>query len=179
MHLKWLLQSGSSSSTEIKAVENEKEQLQSSFDTHKEGTSDSHKCHNEAIKRCKDTWSKMVELENKSGAEDNNELQRLKASFILVICAEYQQSKLIPYWGNSPQPGVMYYSQKMSYNVFGIVDCRDDQGYVYLMPETIGPKNTDHTLSYFLCEAGQIQSQSWITCIHLFLDNTFHKQIFI
>ena len=72
----------------------------------------------------------MVELDNESGAEDNNELQRLKASFILVICADYQQTKLIPYWGNSPQPGVMYYPQKISYNVFGIVDCRDDQGYV-------------------------------------------------
>lgn len=44
--------------------------------------------------------------------------------------------------------------------------------YMYLVPETIGPKNTGHTLSYlyhFLCESGQIPS--WVTRIHLFLDN--------
>ena len=64
---------------------------------------------------------------------------------------------------------IRYYLQKMSYDVFGIVDCRNDQGYVYLVPETIGPKNTDHTLSYlyhFLCESGQVPS--WISRIHLF-----------
>ena len=150
----------------------QKRKLQSSLDTHKEQASDSHKCHNEAVKRCRDTWSKIVELENESGAEDNDKLQHMKASFTLVICADYQQSKLVPFWGNSPQPGMTYYLQKMSYDVFGIVDCRDDQGYVYLVPETIGPKNTDHTLSYlyhFLRESGRVPS--WISRIHLFLDN--------
>ena len=60
----------------------------------------------------------------------------------------------------------------MSYDVFGIVDCRDDQGHVYLIPETIGPKNTDHTLSYlthYLHESGAVPN--WVTHIHLFLDN--------
>ena len=169
MRLKRLLQSGSSSSTEIKAVETEKEHLQLLLDTHKEEASDSHRCHSEAVKRCKETWEKITELE---GTEDSDELQHLKESFVLVICADYQQSKLIPYWGNSPQPRMTYYLQKMSYDVFGIVDCRDDQGYVYLVPETIGHKNTDHTLSYlyhFLRESGQIPS--WVTRIHLFLDN--------
>ena len=165
MRLKRLLQSGSSSSTEIKEIETEKEQLQSSLNTHREEASDSHKCHNEAVKS-------VIDLEKKPDAENDTELQHLKETFILVLCADFQQSKLIPYWGKSPQPGMTYYLQKMSYDVFGIVDCRNDQGYVYLVPETIGPKNTDHTLSYlyhFLCESGQVPS--WISRIHLFLDN--------
>ena len=60
----------------------------------------------------------------------------------------------------------------MSYDVFGIVNCPTDEGYVYLIPETIGPKNTDHTMSYlyhFLRESDQVPS--WVTRIHLFLDN--------
>ena len=115
---------------------------------------------------------KIIDLEKKPDAENDTELQHLKETFILVVCADDPQSKLIPYWGKSPQPGMTYYLQKMSYDVFGIVDCRNDQGYVYLVPETIGPKNTDHTLSYlyhFLCESGQVPS--WISRIHLFLDN--------
>ena len=45
------------------------------------------------------TWVKITELESEPDSAENNELQHLKESFVLVICADYQQSKLIPYWG--------------------------------------------------------------------------------
>ena len=60
----------------------------------------------------------------------------------------------------------------MSYDVFGIIDCRVGKGHVYLVPETIGPKNTDHTMSYilhFITESGNVPS--WMKRIHLFMDN--------
>ena len=48
-------------------------------------------------------------------------------------------NNLLPYWGQSPQPGCTYYMQKVSYDLLGIVDHRDDSGFVYKL---IGPKNT-------------------------------------
>lgn len=38
---------------------------------------------------------------NQNEAE-NNELLCMKKKFSLVICADYQMSKLIPQWGYSP-----------------------------------------------------------------------------
>ena len=169
---KRLVQSGSSSSAQIEQAEKEKKRLQLSLDSHKEQAQDSHQCHMEAVKRCKDNWQRIVELEKQPDADSNEELKYLKQSFILVVCADYQQNKLIPYWGQSPQPGMTYYLQKMSCDVFGIVDCRDDEGYVYLIPETIGPKNTDHTLSYlthYLHDSGAVPE--WVTRVHIFMDN--------
>ena len=93
-------------------------------------------------------------------------------SFILVVCADHQQSKLILYWGNSLQPGMTYYYlQKMSYNVFGIVDCRDDQGYVYLAPETIGSKNTDHDMHILSLTplSVSLHGQIWTNVFFFFL----------
>ena len=65
--------------------------------------------------------------------------------FTLVISADYQQSKLIPHWGKTAQPGLSYYLQKVSHDVFGIVDHRKSTKCIYLFDERIGPKNTDHT----------------------------------
>ena len=38
--------------------------------------------------------------------------------------------KLVPYWGISPEPGSTYYLQKLSYDLFGIVDHRDESSAV-------------------------------------------------
>ena len=92
------MQSGSSSMTEIEQIEEHKRQLQSSLDSHKEKAQDSHECHTEAVKRCKDNWRRIVELEKQPDADTNEELKYLKESYVLVVCADYQQSKLIPYY---------------------------------------------------------------------------------
>ena len=73
----------------------------------------SHAAYNDAIKRCQETWAKIIKLE-KSPVTENSELLHLKDGFILVLCADYHQSKLVPYWGSSPQPGMMYYLRKLS-----------------------------------------------------------------
>lgn len=68
--------------------------------------------------------------------------------------------------------GMTHYLQKMSYDIFGVVDCRDLKCYVYLAPETIGLKNSDHTMSYlhhFITESGAVPQ--WVKRIHVFLDN--------
>ena len=100
------MQSSSSSSAEIRQIEEEKQHLQLSLDSHKEQFAQM--LYTEAVKQCRDTWQKIVELEKEPNAETNDELRYLKESFILVVCAEYQQSKLISYWGYSPQCGMTY-----------------------------------------------------------------------
>ena len=66
-----------------------------------------------------------------------------------------------------------YYLQKVSYDVFGIVDHREDSGHVYLIGEIYGPKNTDHTVSYllhYLMSTGSVPR--WVKQVQIFLDNS-------
>ena len=92
--------------------------------------------------------------------------------FTLVISADYQQSKLIPHWGETAQPGLSYYLQKVSHDVFGIVDHRKSTKCIYLFDERIGPKNTDHTLSCLSEYISQVQlAYPWIRRFCIVLDN--------
>ena len=65
----------------------------------------------------------------------------------LVLSTDYRMSKLVLYWECSPQPGSTYYMPKVSYDLLGIVDHRNEAGFIYTF-ELIGRKNTDHTISY-------------------------------
>ena len=42
------------------------------------------------------------------------------------------------------------YVQKVSYDIYGISDHRDESGHLYLLNETTGPQNTDHSFSYIM-----------------------------
>ncbi len=53
--------------------------------------------------------------------------------FILVLSCDYQQAKLIPYWG--AQPGLSYYMQNVFHEIFGIVDYRMDSQHVFIFDE--------------------------------------------
>ena len=92
--------------------------------------------------------------------------------FTLTISADYQQSKLIPSWGKTEQPGSTYYLQKVSHDIFGVVDHRTEKSSVYLFDERIGPKNTDHTIS-FLDHYWQtvFHQHPWIRRLAIYLDN--------
>ena len=82
-------------------------------------------------------------------------------------------SKLLPYWGESPQPGSTYYLQKLTHDLFGLVNHATRSSAVYIFDERVGPKNTDHTLSYithYLLK--QAKLPSWVRRIHIFMDNT-------
>ena len=109
-------------------------------------------------------------MESNSEGGDT-ELSRLKHSFTLTLSVDYQMSRLVPHWGHSPQPGSTYYLQKLSIDLFGLVDHRDETAHIYLFNETVGPENTDHTCSYFthyLKESGNLPP--WIRRVHIFLD---------
>ena len=83
---------------------------------------------NKMTERCKEDW--------KAPLRDESARHR----FTLVLSADYQQAKLTPYWGQSPQPGSTYYLMKHSTEIFGIVDHRDDSGHTFLFQRTIRAK---------------------------------------
>lgn len=79
--------------------------------------------------------------------------------------------KLIPSWGLSQQLGSMCYLQKLSNDIFGIMNHSNDKSAVYIFDERCGPKSTDHTVSYlthYIKESGS----SWVRKVQIYLDNT-------
>ena len=64
-------------------------------------------------------WKEIEALTAKTSlsAEEEEELATKKHVFTLILSADYQQSKLIPYWGCSAQPGSTYYLQKAPHDV--------------------------------------------------------------
>lgn len=52
----------------------------------------------------------------------HQDLQGKQLAFHAVISADYQQGKLLPYWGRSPQAGETYYYRKLNHDIFGIVN---------------------------------------------------------
>ena len=50
----------------------------------------------------------------------------------------YHMSKLIPHWGFSPQPGSIYYLQKLSRNLLGIINDLNETSAIYIFDERGG-----------------------------------------
>lgn len=145
--------------------------FKSVHENHRQETQQSHKYYVEVTTRCTSEWKEIQELEEKASLDDDEKkkLAGLKNKFNLVLCADYQMCKLVPYWGMTVQPGCTYYLQKLNHDVYGIVNHGSNSSAVYLFNEMVGPKNTDHTISYLTDYLSKLPP--WIKCIHLFLDN--------
>lgn len=169
-----LKQSGNANESNLKAHEESKHHLEEQIRQHKEAATKSREFYKTCQDKCKTSWSDIVRLSNKSSltAAEREELDSLKHCFTLTISADYQQSKLIPSWGKTEQPGSTYYLQKVSHDVFGIVDHREEKGTIYLFDERIGPKNTDHTISLLMRYWETVSCvHPWIQRLAIFLDN--------
>ena len=169
-----LLQSGNATPSGLLELKQQKTNLEDDLRIHRENASKSRDHYREATKQCTQQWGKITEYMSKPHltAAESKELHVLQHCFTLVISADYQQAKLIPYWGDTEQPGSTYYLQKVSNDIFGITDHRDNKGFVYLFDEHIGPKNTDHTLSFLTMYWNQVTAKHpWIKRITILLDN--------
>ena len=132
----------------LKNSKRKMEDLQNDMEEHRKIARESLQYYRHFKERCNKQWCEIVELESSSSSpERDQKLQQLQNTFTLLLNADYQMSKLTPYLGHSPQPSSTYYLQKVSYDIYCIVDYRDGSGHLYLMNETAGPKNTDHTIS--------------------------------
>ena len=126
--------------SELRMHENTKHHLEEQIRQHKEAATKSREYYKTCQEKCKTSWSEIVRLTNKSHrtAVEREELESLQHCFTLTISADYQQSKLIPSWGKTEQPGSTYYLQKVSHDVFGIVDHRQDKSTIYLFVRESG-----------------------------------------
>ena len=167
-----LRQAATSLPEDLEHLEEEIKAIRQSLENHRKQAEKSHEYYTAIIKKCSTKWTRIVELEQKSelSTDEREELAVLHNSFQVVIAADYQMSKLVPYWGQSPQPGSTYYLQKLSHDIFGIVNHATGKSAVYLFDEKVGPKNTDHTVSYLSHVISQFPN--WMRRVHLFLDNT-------
>ena len=171
MSLTRLMQSGSSLEESQAQLQSDMTELERELQVHREVAMKSHGYYNDMIHRCSTEWDEIRKLEEKERTEEEeSELTRLHHKFTLLLSADYLMSKLVPYWGLSPQPGSTYYFQKLSCDIFGIVDHCEGQATIYLFDETVGPKNTDHTVSY-LTNYLQKSLPPWLKRVHIFLDN--------
>ena len=167
-----LLQSSTADPDDVKTLEDEMAAIKETLETHRQEAQVSHKFFIDTTARCCAEWKEISDLQGKPvlSNEEREELKSLRNSFNLVVSADYQMSKLVPYWGLSPQPGSTYYLQKLNHDIFGIVNHAQNSSSVYLFDERVGPKNTDHTISY-LCDYFS-KLPTWLRRVHLFLDNT-------
>ena len=172
--VKRLRQSGSASADNVQSYERSISDTEEELKGHKLSATQSQTFYRETTSKCAENWKFIASLAAKSSrpSEEQQELDAKKHAFTLVVSADYQQSKLIPYWGYSAQPGSTYYLQKVSHDVFGVVDHHDNQQYITLFDERIGPKNTDHTISIMQGHLETITGRHpWIRRVLIFLDN--------
>ena len=165
-------QTGSADADQQSEIESEITKISSDLEIHHEQAKKSQDYYKDITGRCNKDWEIICELEAKENRneQENQTLENLHHNFTLVLSADYQMQKLVPYWGFSPQPGSTYYLQKLSHDIFGIVDHRNNHSTIYVFDETVGPKNTDHTISLLTHYISALPS--WIKRIHVFLDNT-------
>jgi hypothetical protein len=130
-------------------LEDEKRALKQALERHRIEADQAHKYYVDTGKKCAAEWAEIRDLERSTSLTDEEEerLAVLKNKFTVTIAADYLMSKLVPYWGLNPQPGSTYYLQKLSHAVYGIVNNATSESTVYLLDETVGPK--DHTIICF------------------------------
>ena len=169
-----LRQSGNASEADIQPVEQRKEELESELSAHREAANKSREHYKAVAAKSKDDWGKIAAITNSHAPSrsERDRLATLKHCFTLTISADYQQSKLIPSWCRSEQPGSTYYLQKVSHDIFGVVDHSQGKSTTYIFDERIGPKNTDHTIS-LLHQYWKVFSAQhpWVRRYAIYLDN--------
>ena len=159
-----LQQSGSASAGELGARETTKQELEEELTQHKSTATKSREYYKSTTDKCKQQWKKIVQLTNQSVLSRSEELVSTKHCFTATISADFQQLKLVPSWGRTEQPESTYL-QKVSHNLFGIVNHSTDESLMYIFDECIGPKNTDHTLSFLTLFWQRLHQQHpWIQC---------------
>lgn len=143
-----LRQSASADLDEIKKIKDGISALNQDLEQHRWISQESHKYFVDVIKKYATEWAGISEIEQKPSltSDEVEKVTVMKNKFNLVISADYQMSKLAPYWGLSPQPGSTYYLRQLSHDILGIVNHATEKSAVYLFNETVGPKNTDHTV---------------------------------
>ena len=102
-----LIQAAASTPEELEELEGELSSCKDDLEKHRKEANKSHEYFVEATQKCTTQFKRISELEAKEtlDSDQSEELSMLKLRFDLVISVDYQMSKLLPQWGESPQPG--------------------------------------------------------------------------
>ena len=103
----------------------------------------------EMKQKCEKQWKDITQLESTASSPERDERLKVLQSTFTLLSVDYQMSKMLPYWGNIAQSSSTYYPQKVSYDIYGIVDHRDESGHLYLLNKTVGPKTP--TTAFLIC----------------------------
>ena len=153
-------------SPEIMKVEDEIKTLRQENETHQGEANRSHADHVDMTECCSSEWAEIASLKQKATLTDEETvtLDGLKKRFTLVLSADFQVCKLVPYLGYSAQPGSTHLlsSKTQPWCVW----CSRPQHLVLssLFDECVGPKNTDkhdlvpHKLHQSLTTLGEMHT---------------------
>jgi hypothetical protein len=156
-------------------LEDEKRALKQALERHRIEADQAHKYYVDTGKKCAAEWGEIRDLERSTSLTDEEEerLAVLKNKFTDTIAADYLMSKLVPYWGLSPQPGSTYYLQKLGHAIYVIVNHETSESTVYLRTgrdsRPKGPHNLLHDRLYF--EAARLGEP----CSFVFRQHVQHK----
>ena len=100
-----LLQSCNADPEEVKKNQDEIASLKRSLENHRQEAQKAHTYYVEVTTHYKTEWAELSKLEAKSTLNDDEKerLAILKNGFNLVISADYQMAKHVPYWGLTDQ----------------------------------------------------------------------------
>ena len=101
-------------------------------------------------KKCAQQWKEITELESAEKSPENYEkLKELKSVFTLLLSADYQMSKLLPFWGHTAQSSSTYYLKRFRMISMASLTINMKMD-VYIFNEMIEAKNSDHSISYLM-----------------------------
>ena len=76
--------------------------LSQALEDHRYKAGEANKYYDDATKLCAEEWAEIANLERRSlSPEENEHLTTMKRKFSVVLSADYQMSKLVPFWGAS------------------------------------------------------------------------------
>ena len=88
--------------------------------------------------------------------------------------------KLLPQWGQSPQPGKTYYYQKLLHHIFGIINSSTTTKHAYIVDETISGEKDSNLVCSFLFHYVQNFVPEACNYCRIYLDSaTYFKTKFL
>lgn len=112
-----------------------------------------------------------IQCKENQSIEDMRRLEKMENEMTFTLSSDFQQSKLIPHWGNTLQPGETYYLRKLAHNIFAIINHTVAEKTVYVSDErACATKNVDLTIS-LIDHYIQDKVPDWIRHLCLYMDN--------
>ena len=111
-----------------------------------------------------------IEMSLTRDTDEEEELTRLCYLFSLTNSTDYQNVQVGSKLGYvTTARHYVLFTKTYSHDIFGIVEHATGKSRVYIFDERLGPKNSDHTISYLHHYLSDIPS--WIRRIPIFLDD--------